>query len=160
MLTTIPEVLVIAVHLRQKSTEAELAELRRQISAVMEQKHRQSRFQPVAPLIPCPLLADNLCSVYEVRPLVCRAWHSTDVHRCQRPNGLPAPNPAAMQLFASLIRGLRMALADQNLENHEVELIAALDIALNTPQVTRRWLAGESLFTPAAAPPVVRRLAA
>jgi Fe-S-cluster containining protein len=160
VLTTIPEVLVMAEHLRRKLTEAELAELRRQISAVMEQKHRQSRFQPVAPLIPCPLLVDNLCSVYEVRPLVCWAWHASDVRRCQRPNGLPAPNPAAMQLFSSLVRGLLMALADQKLENDEVELVAGLDIALYTPQVTRRWLAGEILFGPAAAPPVVARLAA
>ncbi len=160
VLMTIPEVLVIAAHLRQKLSEAELAELRQQINAVMEQKHRQSRFQPVAPLFPCPLLADDRCSVYEVRPLVCQAWHATDIRRCQQPNGQPGPNPEAMQLFSSLVRGLLMALADQKLENDEVELVAGLDIALNTPQVTRRWLAGEILFGPAAAPPVVRRLAA
>ena len=156
---TIPEVLAIAEHLRRTLTEAELADLRQRVTVTLERKRNQSRFQPAAPMIPCPLLVDNLCSVYEFRPLVCRAWHSTDVRRCQQPNGSLAVNQEVMQVFSAIYRSLIATLAEQELESQEVELISALDIALNTPDAAQRWLAGETLFAAAAASPVVTKLA-
>jgi Fe-S-cluster containining protein len=38
---------------------------------------------PTNEAIPCPLLADGICTVYEVRPLVCRGYNSTDVNACR-----------------------------------------------------------------------------
>jgi hypothetical protein len=32
----------------------------------------------------CPLLTDDLCSVYETRPVSCRFWASTNVAACLR----------------------------------------------------------------------------
>ena len=64
-----------------------------------------------------------------------------------------------MQVFSAIYRSLIATLAEQELESQEVELISALDIALNTPDAAQRWLAGETLFAAAAASPVVTKLA-
>jgi hypothetical protein len=33
---------------------------------------------------PCPMLVDHQCSIYRHRPVVCRAYQSRDVQRCQQ----------------------------------------------------------------------------
>lgn len=33
---------------------------------------------------PCIFLHENVCRVYPVRPLVCRAWHAVDKEQCRR----------------------------------------------------------------------------
>jgi uncharacterized protein len=37
--------------------------------------------------VPCPLLVDSRCSVYDVRPLVCRGYNSTSVEACRAAHG-------------------------------------------------------------------------
>jgi Fe-S-cluster containining protein len=122
------------------------------VSATLARR-KQTGFQPTIPFIPCPLLVDDRCSIYKVRPLVCQAWYSTDVRRCQEAEGGSTTNREIMQLFSAVYDGLVAAVADHGLESGEVELIPALKIALNNPDATQRWLAGESLFSAAAAPP-------
>jgi len=160
VMASIPEILMIAEHLRRSLSKTELEEVRQRVTATLARRRKQSGFRPTVPFIPCPLLADDRCSIYEVRPLVCQAWYSADVSRCQQPDGGLTTNQDIMQLFASVYDGLLAALADHRLECREVELVLALEIALNTPDVIPRWLASELLFAAAAAPPVVRRLAA
>jgi len=159
VMTTIPELLVIAEHLRSTLAEAELADVRQRTSTTLERRRSKHKFQPAVPFIPCPLLVDDRCSVYEVRPLVCQAWYSADIRLCQQSEGGLTANQDIMRLFSGISVGLSAALADHGLECREVELIAALEIALNAPDVTQRWLAGESLFAAAEAPPVIKKLA-
>jgi len=159
VMTTIPELLVITEYLRSTLAEAELDELRQRVAATFARRRRQHGFQPAVPFIPCPLLVDDRCSVYEVRPLVCQAWYSADVRLCQQSHGSLSANQDIMWLFSGIYAGLSAALADHGLESREVELIAALEIALSAPDVTQRWLAGESLFATAEAPPVIKKLA-
>lgn len=50
----------------------------------------------------CPMLGDDLrCSVYEVRPLACRAWGVTNfaAHYCKRPQGR-GESPTSRAIFA------------------------------------------------------------
>jgi hypothetical protein len=153
VMTSIPEILVIAEHLHRTLSESELADVRRRLTATLTRRRKQPGFQPTIPFIPCPLLVNDCCSIYEVRPLVCQAWYSADVRLCQQPDGGMTANQEIMSLFSAVYDGLLAALADHNLESCEVELIPALKIALSAPAAGRRWLAGESLFVAAAAPP-------
>jgi len=52
---------------------------------------------------PCPLLADGRCSVYEVRPLMCRAMHSLDVATCRQELPSPASRACHSTLTAHII---------------------------------------------------------
>jgi Fe-S-cluster containining protein len=152
VMASIPEILVIAEHLHRTLSEAELKEVRQRVTTTLTRRCKQAGFQPTLPFIPCPLLVNDHCSTYEVRPLVCQAWYSADVRLCQQPDGGMIANQEVMPIFSAVYDGLLAALADHNLENREVELIPALKIALSTPHAGQRWLAGESLFAAAAAP--------
>jgi Fe-S-cluster containining protein len=71
--------------------------------------------------VPCPLLDEQAgtCMAYEVRPLRCRGWSSTDVSACEARDGTPIPTVLAQHKIAKEIRR-ELALDDQT------ELAAAL----------------------------------
>ena len=152
--TSAPEVIRIAEHLRATRSPEELAALverlaRREerIGAMNEERRRYAR-------IPCALLVNNRCSVYDVRPLACRGIISSDAAACeasyrsgwvrQIPNG-----PRHLGISVGVRMGMRKALDDAGLDGAQLDLNAALRIALTTPDVAERWLSGEPIFAPA-----------
>jgi Fe-S-cluster containining protein len=100
------------------------------------------------------LLVGDRCSAYPVRPLTCRGYNSSDARRCERalssPGGAEVPvYLPQQQLAAFVLDGLRAGLGENRLDATLLELTAALRIALETPTVEERWLAGEGVFVPA-----------
>ena len=102
---------------------------------------------------PCPLLVEDACSLYEVRPLACRALVSVSVRDCERHfrgggEALRAmPSLLTPRLVASgFISGEIAALGDLGLASHLVELTAALALLLGDPTALDRWLGGEDVF--------------
>ena len=101
----------------------------------------------------CPLIIDNTCLVYPVRPITCRTYHSLYTSDCealldddQQSVSIRLDISAmGMGLLAGLTDGLRQA----GLQTRPLELIAGLRIALDEPESMRRWLAGEPLFSEA-----------
>jgi hypothetical protein len=49
-------------------------------------------------------------------------------------------------LCTFVLDGQRAGLEESRLDGELLELTAALDIALATPDATERWLAGEAVF--------------
>jgi hypothetical protein len=56
------------------------------------------------------------------------------------------------RLAAFVLDGLRAGLDESKLDGTLLELSAALRVAVETPDVQERWLAGESVFAPARLP--------
>ncbi|MBR0936550.1 YkgJ family cysteine cluster protein [Bradyrhizobium jicamae] len=72
---------VMAEHIAAHFTPAERASLRERLEAAAAAAHAVP--DPARLRRPCPLLgSDNRCTVYEVRPLSCRAFTSRSVARC------------------------------------------------------------------------------
>ena len=151
VITTIPEVFEIAEVVRDWAP-AELASLfarievhRARISVLSGDARRLVR-------IACPLLVDDRCSVYSIRPMSCRGWNSLDVQGCEAhyvdPTQLtrvPIYGPQH-QISAYIQEGMTAGLMAAGLPYHRVELVAALRIALETPDALARWLEGEAIF--------------
>jgi len=102
----------------------------------------------------CPFLVAESCSVYESRPLACRAAVSADVKACEDVyngvnRGIPSP-ALPLQLKTMYRQALEAACTRLNLWLGNYELNAAARIALETPEAEKRWLAGEDIFAPAA----------
>lgn len=107
---------------------------------------------------PCPFLAeDQLCSVYEARPVICRAFHSTDVVACERNvreqsanRGVPLYSP--LFGFVGLAQeGARRAVREMGLDDRPMVLAIAVALLLEDfDGVVTAWLAGENVFDPAA----------
>ena len=100
----------------------------------------------------CPLLADNRCSIYESRPLVCRSYASFDLAKCQEDfetEGGIDRVPMPMQLHvmrAAYGLALLAALKLSGLSTVVYEMNEAVAKIVETPNAEARWLDGQNIF--------------
>jgi len=137
-----PEVLRIAAELKKRPPAAlaslteRLREHAARVRGTTAQTHRT----------PCPMLEQNLCTVYEVRPANCRKAHSLDLSQCAR-SGATIPQRLDLLLKAeALCKGSADAYSHIGLAAGGHELGQALLLALTDPTAEARWMNGEALF--------------
>jgi hypothetical protein len=103
--------------------------------------------------IPCPLLVDGQCSVYENRPLLCRATLSPCAKACY--DVLEGKDVALQiywgpQFFAIGDKdALRGICKDLDLQYDNVDLVQTVAAILRDPTTVTRWAAGEVVFNTA-----------
>jgi hypothetical protein len=71
-------VLRLAAWLRERLTPEALSEVLRRVVAIDEVTRGKALTIEDRPPTPCALLVDGACSVYEVRPFVCRACDASE----------------------------------------------------------------------------------
>jgi Fe-S-cluster containining protein len=153
-----PEAIRVAEHIRRAFSPELAADLTRRVAELDAATRGLDPDARVATRLPCALLVDDRCAVYPVRPLLCRAWHSLDARACEanyrEPDRVPAPfGELRRGLAAHVALGLDDAIWDVGLGEAgvDLDLTAALRIALEVPDSAARWLAGEPVFAPARA---------
>jgi Fe-S-cluster containining protein len=144
------EVLAIVTHLRRTLSPPELQALAARVEELDERRREAGPDGRARQRFACPLLRDERCSVYEVRPLSCRGCNSYDARACERHyftgrGTLPIYN-AQHEIHSSVLAGLVFGLRDAGLEAEPLELVAALRAALARPDLERRWLKGEAAW--------------
>ncbi len=151
VVTTIPEVFQIAAALRDWAP-AEFGALVARIEAHCSEMAGLGGNERRLVRVACPLLVNDRCSVYSIRPMSCRGWNSLDVQGCEAhyldPTQLtrvPIYGPQH-QISAYIQEGMTAGLMAAGLPHQRVELVAALHIALETPDALARWLEGEAIF--------------
>jgi len=152
--TTPIETIALAWWLGENLETEPFADLRNRIAEMDKITNGLSLAGRSAAGIDCPMLKNGQCSVYPMRPLDCQGFESMDAEICRSalPIGkygripLNQPRKKAMQ---SARKGLLQASRECGFEAINVELTAALHIALETPDIAERWLAGESMFADA-----------
>ena len=82
---TPPEALLIGHHISRHFSEGEKARVRSRIAQNLALAAGKSKaaLAAVRQALPCPLLHNRACSVYPVRPLVCRAMHGLNRAGCE-----------------------------------------------------------------------------
>lgn len=114
---TLPEVLAIAQHVEEKFSEEQRAGFQSRVAAAQERNVGFWKDEGTPAKAPCGFLVDHACSIYEVRPVSCRAMNSFDAEACGRVFlGAPsAPAPASQTLPPPAGDGnLRPTLATQD----------------------------------------------
>ena len=158
---TIPEVIAIAAHIKASRAPEEAGQY-----LARSRKYSQD-FDAAAQgtrRMPCPLLVDNACSVYEVRPNGCRGYTSVNVDPCIKlrydtSNALNVKIPMVVPIFAVstvMRRGERFGLQDLKLPDYNVVLGKGLMIALEDPQAPAKYFAGGNVFESARVPVTAR----
>lgn len=102
--------------------------------------------------IPCPLLVDDACSVHRLRPLNCRTAVSLDEEACKKSflenKEIEIPVPLGWnnlgQMYSMALKG---ALHNAGLACEAYEWYTALHLAANKPDLEKRWLRGENVFS-------------
>jgi len=144
---------VLAHHVATKFTADERAR------AIARIEDNLSRIAPLTPEqhvragIPCALLEDGVCSVYEARPATCRKYHSLSVAVCRSAfEDTSAPLIGAIEDEEVRLAGNAVALGyakglqDSGYDAELYELHYALHKALTDPKAQRRYRDGKRAF--------------
>ncbi len=146
---TVPELLLIARFVRDQPAGYQ-RDLESTLAPVAERSRGVGDVERYLQRMPCGLLADDLCSVYAVRPLPCRGMASTSLSACERSWDLEEveiPIPRAYQLLREYhVHALKAALKFHGLEWKSYDITTGAECALRTQDAEARWLAGEGVF--------------
>lgn len=101
----------------------------------------------------CPMLNDHACSMYPVRPIKCRNFHSTDVSSCKasydNPTDLTILNdniPALYIAATGSTNGFMSALHNHDFDDRIYDMNAGFIEALKDPACRQRYDAGKRAF--------------
>ncbi len=130
------EVDVIARHLREHRSTSELAQLVDALALQVRAVSTMDDDRRWAAKIPCALLGKGgRCTIYDVRPVRCRAFHSYSIEACHdafigpiEPD--PQTNIVLERACDAAERGFERALAERGIATEPVLLEAALLDAL------------------------------
>jgi len=144
-----PEVFHVASTIRAKHPQDFDATFAR-IKAAERANHGLSGLERAKRKLPCALLENNICTVYEARPGPCRGMSSASLKMCQTAfsggsAAIPTPQVWTMLRNAHL-QAMWAALMAVELPWESYELNEAVCVALEQPDAEARWLKGEDVF--------------
>jgi uncharacterized protein len=138
-----PEAFRIAAHLQQTRSPGALAALVYRLAA-----HGQHGLGTR----PCVFLTAGRCSIYEVRPMVCRGYNSLSKERCEAyyhdasVDLKGTKDHVAGRLAEAMEEGVIAGLNALGLDAQWYELTSAVLRALETTDGPARWARGEVVF--------------
>ncbi len=154
------EVFLIADHIRGEFSAEETANLLKRLTAHAEKVLPLTPFGHATQNIVCPLLQNDRCSIYAVRPHACRRHHSQDLAACQytfdHPEDLDTPAAHDRGLFRALTDAMHQniaAYAQLGYDPTIYELGTALNEALHDPETWQHWQNREEAFVEASVTP-------
>jgi hypothetical protein len=94
----------------------------------------------------CPFLIDGLCSIYDVRPGVCRKAHSLDIAKCQTHASEIPQDLGTIVGVEALAKGTSDAYRRLGFDASSHELGRAVLLVLSDPSAESRWYSGNAFF--------------
>lgn len=147
------EAFVLADYIRTNMSPQVQAGIKRRLA------ENRARVEPLAPLqhtqsgIPCALLVDGACSVYEARPAACRKYYSLSVDTCRtafehpsEPLSGPLEDDSLRLAGNAVALGFARGIEESGRDADRYELHAALLEALDNPKASRRYRDGKKAF--------------
>jgi Fe-S-cluster containining protein len=154
VLVSIPELIRILEHVRLTFSHLETAELTERARKYEAQMEGKNCDDLVDVSVPCPLLVENKCSIYEIRPLVCRGFNSTNVDACRAAHDNANVLVPIFALLKDVTDGLNVGATQRlklkGLNDAMVDLGRALNIALASgPGFEQDIMNGSRALSPA-----------
>jgi Fe-S-cluster containining protein len=151
---TPPEALLLGDYVEQNFSDREKRQLRERIEGAVNLKTGKTPKEVAGSRqqLPCPCLTGGKCSVYPVRPLVCRAMHALEVGQCEASLKFqdlrPVEHYSHRQVFIrSLAKGLLDGCRVLGCQAGALDLAWALRDFFAQPEPAARWIRGEKVFT-------------
>ena len=147
------EAFVLAHHIRTQFSPAQGLRILARIEDNLARLASLSPEQHVRAGIPCALLQDDTCSVYEARPATCRKYHSVSVVVCRAAfDDTSAPLIGDIEHEQVRLAGNAVALGyakgveEAGYDARLYELHHALHRAFTDPKAERRYRRGKRAF--------------
>lgn len=145
------EVLALAEHVRSLPPPTrdrlinKVCETAKQVAPLSEPEYSRTN-------VPCAFLEDGRCSVYSVRPVACRGFHSINVETCKRAYEDPksevpmtvAPDRQAVNEGYKYLVVMAQHNAGRDATTYEMH--GAVAEALINPTSIKRWKVGKVAF--------------
>jgi Fe-S-cluster containining protein len=148
-----PEALLLGHFVEHQFSPAEKEKLSARIVRNLELRAGKNRRElaPLRPDLLCPLLQEERCSAYPVRPLFCRAHHSLAVAQCQREFRAEKVSDYEFyshryEIILSVRAGLQSGCQAIGCQAGVLDLVRALQVYLAGAGAAARWIAGEAVF--------------
>jgi Fe-S-cluster containining protein len=154
VLVTVPELLRIIQHVHDTFDAETASAVRERARRYVQQLAGRSFDEPTDESVPCPLLSDERCAVYEIRPLTCRGYNSTSVDACRHAHESTNVLVPIFALIKDVTDGTTVGAAARLREigfNHSlVDLGTALNIALEAGEgFSQAVIGGSDTLRPA-----------
>jgi len=134
VLTSVPELARILEHVRTTFSPDAIASLKARARRYAEQMEGRRVEDPLNESVPCPLLVEGRCSAYEVRPLICRGYNSTNVDACRKAHDNADVLVPTFAILKDVTDGATVGAAQRlkaaGFNDSMVDLGTALNIAL------------------------------
>ena len=147
------EAFVLAHHIETRFTPAQRARTVERIERTLRLVAPMSADDHVRAGIPCALLEDGVCSVYEARPATCRKYYSLSVTTCRDVfNDTAAPLTGELEheqlrrAGNAVALGYAQGMEDAGFDIARYELHDALHKALTDPRTEKRYRRGKRAF--------------
>lgn len=148
---TPPEAIRIAAYISENFDRDAIQALKQDLAKAAKNKQADAELDKQPGVAPCPLLLDQRCSIYAVRPFVCHGFNSYDAGTCENKalgggdidiRGYAHP----VLVTQAVIRGLQKGVEENGLEARTLDLGAALLAALAEPEIEAAWRTGKRVF--------------
>jgi Fe-S-cluster containining protein len=149
-----PEAVAIVGYLRENLAPEDLDRLSDRIENLYRKIQWLDDEERIFLRRPCAFLDDaGCCSIYPVRPLLCRSVTSTDPERCRQAIAMQALGesvPVLMNLLQKAImeaafQGMGQALEDAGMDARGVKLTVAVKHLLDNPERVSEYLSGAAV---------------
>lgn len=154
------EIFPLARHIRSHFTPGEISRLLERLAQHTETVTALTPFEHATTNLPCPMLQEGSCTVYEVRPHSCRRHHSQDLAACQftfdHPTDLETPAAHHRELYQTLSAAMQQnaaAYVEAGFDPTIYELGSAVYEALSDPESWTGWLGRQNAFLQASVTP-------
>ena len=147
------EVFAIVEHVCSTFTLDKLEKLADRAAKNKKKLDMLSQAKRIVTNIACPLLEDNACSIYAMRPSMCRKMHSTNVEACKHSYDNPedknvknTEHPVLSAITMTMLTAAREGFSALGLDKTVYDLNEVLIAALSDKKYKKRWLNGKKAF--------------
>lgn len=148
------EAFAIVDYVREHFSPERSREIRAAANANARVMRMATPTEQIAANLPCVFLgADGCCTIYEVRPLRCRAFHATEVERCKEsyeqphnPNILNSLVPEVNTAGQAHQQGYNAAMGEAGFDTNMYEMSTALAACFTETEPKRRFEKGKAAF--------------
>lgn len=150
---SVAEALIILDYLREHDLQHQYEERVNTLRESLAQRAVSDNSWWLENSVPCLFLEQKTvsCTIYEVRPFTCRAYHSLDVQRCE--TGFFNRAETAIPCYPDFKRSrelysvaFELALAELGLQSAQFELSSTIGLFLQSPDLVHQWAQGRRVL--------------